>query len=114
MKHPRILTAASEVDFCAWLDQASLGDKLEYHRGLLMIDRVPRNRLPESERQELVRIADRAMWAADQGLVHLLQKRHRILDYSYIVVVRPRGKSTVHALLGAAEELPDTGNGCGA
>ena len=111
---PTMPRCESEADFSAWLDQASPGDRLEYHRGFLMIDRMPRGRLAESKRQELVRIADRAMWAAERGLVHLLQKRHRVHDYSYIAVARPRGKSTVHALLGAAEKLPATGHGCGA
>ena len=108
MKHPGILTAASEVDFCAWLDQASPGDRLEYHRGFLMIDRVPRSRLPESERQQLVRIADRAMWSAEQGLVHLVQHRHAPVDYSYLAIARPWPDTPRGDLRAAlAEELPE-------
>lgn len=89
----------AEIAFCGWLGQASPGDMLMYHRGHLGLDVVPQvSRLPAAERAELVRLARRAMWAAEQGLVHLLQRRHRPDDYAYLAVARPRSGRSAASL----------------
>jgi len=81
----------TEIAFCGWLGQASAGDILQYHRGHLALDVLAQvSRLPAAERLELTRIAKRAWWAAEQGLVHLLQRRHGVDDYAYLAIARPR------------------------
>lgn len=64
---------------------------LQYHRGHLALDVIAQvSRLPAAERLELTRVAQRAWWAAEQGLVHLLQHRFGPDDYAYLVIARPR------------------------
>lgn len=66
----------AEIEFCAWVAQAVPGDRLEYHRGFLVLDIFPMfARLPDQQRAELARLGSRAFWAAEQGLVHLVQER---------------------------------------
>jgi hypothetical protein len=73
---PQVLVNA--VQFCAWVSQASPGEHLEYHRGLLALDASEWSRdFAGHRRRELNRLAHRAMWAANQGLVHLVQRRNR-------------------------------------
>jgi hypothetical protein len=48
------------------------------------------------------------MWAAEQGLVHLVQHRHGPVDYSYLTIARPWPGTPRGDLLAAlAEELPE-------
>jgi hypothetical protein len=92
----------TEADLCHWLGAAVPGDTLVYHRGFLPLDVVPRaDRLAERERKELVRVARRAMWAADKGLVHLVQRRHGPEDASYLLIARPRPKPDISAVIAA-------------
>ncbi len=80
-----------ETAFCAWLGQANPGDALVYHRGLLALDVGLNNQILDSNaRRELARVARRAWWAASQGLVHLVQRRNGVDDFSYIAIARPR------------------------
>ena len=75
-KLPAIRLGIKEIDLCAWLGQAVPGDILEYHRGFLALDGTPQaSRLDDKARRELVRVGQRAFWAAEQGLVHLVQRR---------------------------------------
>jgi hypothetical protein len=84
-----LLVNASQ--FCAWVAQASAGDKLEYHRGLLALDAsIYSKEFTGNSRRELNRVARRAWSAAEQGLVHLVQLRNGRDDYSYLAVARPR------------------------
>ncbi len=93
------LTTPDETALCAWLGQAAPGDIIEYHRGFLAIDAVPQSaRLPERQRQELVRVARRAIWAADNGFAHPVQRRHGTDDYSYFLIARPRPRGRCVAL----------------
>ena len=81
----------TEIDLLAWLGQAQPGDVLEYHQGFLALDRSPHARtLSERDRIALGRLARRAMWLADQGLVHLLQRRVCRDRFSYLAIARPR------------------------
>ena len=86
--------AVNEAGFCAWLGQARPGETFEYHRGFLLLDSV-RNAslLSEQDRHELLRLRQRARWAEEQGLAHLIQKRNGPDDYSYLAVARPRPAS---------------------
>ena len=55
----------TEIEFCAWVAQAVPGDRLEYHRGFLVLDIFPMfARLPDQQRAELARLGSRAFWAA--------------------------------------------------
>ncbi len=84
----------TEIDFCGWLGQAGSGEVLVYHRGFLALDASLCGRsLDEPGRKELARIARRAWWAAERGLIHLLQRRNGPDDFSYLAIARPRPKT---------------------
>ena len=74
------------ASFNRWLLRALPGQQLEYHRGHLIWDRSPASALAEGERRALARVADAAWHAADDGLVHLMQRRNGELDFSYLAV----------------------------
>ena len=98
-KLPAIRLGIREIDLCAWLGQAVPGDILEYHRGFLALDGAPQaSRLDDMARRELVRVGQRAFWAAEQGIVHLVQRRCGPDDFSYLAIARPRPKKA-HAAL---------------
>lgn len=81
----------TEINLCGWIGQASPGAILEYHRGYLALDVSPQGkRLSDEARAELVRVAQRAWWASEKGLVHLVQRRHGADDYSYFAIARPK------------------------
>ena len=81
MKHtpiPAVQSAPSvtEIEFCAWVAQALPSDRLEYHRGFLVLDTFPVFSSLEAEAREALRkLADRTFHVAEQGLVHLVQER---------------------------------------
>lgn len=89
----------TEINLCGWIGQAMPGDVLEYHRGFLAHDVSPLNKnRSDDERGELLRIARRAWWASEKGLVHLVQRRHRDGDYSYLAIARPKPKPVAAAM----------------
>lgn len=75
------MVAASESPitmraFLGWLGEAVAGDRCIYHQGHLGIDRMPKlSRLAESVREELSRVADAALTAANAGEILLAQRR---------------------------------------
>lgn len=84
----------TEIEFCAWVAQATPGERLEYHRGFLVLDIfLMLGRLADRERKELTRLGSRAFWAAEQGLVHLVQERVGPERFAYIAIARPRPKA---------------------
>jgi len=90
---PTVRLRLKEIDLCGWIGQAVPGDRVEYHQGFLVLDTLPKwTSLPEPERQELVRLAARARWAAEHNLVHLVQKRRGPDDFSYFAIARPKPK----------------------
>lgn len=73
----------------AWLHQARAGDAFEYHRGLLAVERNPQGPpMAKAKRQALDRLAHAARALADQGLVHLVQRRLEPSMFSYLAVAR--------------------------
>jgi len=71
-------------------------------------------RLPDQQRAELARIGSRAFWAAEQGLVHLVQERTGPDQFAYIAVARPKPKAaavSLSALLLAEQGQPDHATG---
>ena len=88
-----------EIEFCAWVAQAVPGDRLEYHRGFLVLDTFPTfSHLPDAQRTELAKLASRAFWAAEQGLVHLVQVRVGPDRFAYIAIARPKPKAATASL----------------
>jgi hypothetical protein len=86
---PRPTLRVTVAEMSAWVSSALAGERLEYFRGFLVIDRQPAgSRLGTRDRDELDRVADAAMALADAGRVHLVQRRHGNGDYSYLAVAR--------------------------
>ena len=101
---PAVRKPINEMEFCGWIGQAAPGDILQYHRGHLALDVAAHGHLSETERAELSRVARRAWWAADRGLLYLLQRRHKSHDYTYLAVARARRVEAVSACMLVAEE----------
>jgi hypothetical protein len=81
----------SESDFCTWLSRAVAGDAITYHQGFLACDtNCAVSILPAGERIELAHVARSARWAAEEGLVHLLQRRLAPEQFAYVAIARPR------------------------
>ena len=99
MKHTPIHAAPpdrpfTEIEFCAWVAQALPGDRLEYHRGFLVLDTFPLfSRLDDKALDALRKLANLTFQAAEQGLVHLVQERVGPDCFAYIAVARPKPKS---------------------
>jgi hypothetical protein len=85
----------SEMMFLAWIAQAAAGEHIEYFRGHLCIDRAGYGRrMTLEERRELNSVSTRAMKLAEQGLIHLVQRRIGPGEFSYVAIARPRRSSS--------------------
>jgi hypothetical protein len=93
----RTLRQMQTDGFRAWLQRAEPGACLEYHRGLLSLDRSPESDLSEERRRALSRVADLAVGAADRGQVHLAQRRNAPFDFSYLAIKASHGPRTLAA-----------------
>ena len=81
----------NETTFCAWLSQAAPGETIEYHRGILCLDRGDSDLAPRTVRNRTLNLlADRAYVLAERGFVHLVQRRVNADTFSYLAVARPR------------------------
>ena len=101
-------------DFCGWLAKAMPGDGTVYYRGHIGRDRCQSTTgLSARDRQGLVALARQAMLAAEDGRVHLLQRRHGDGDYSYIAVKarapekRAAGRDPIQEQEHQMSRLPD-------
>jgi hypothetical protein len=72
--------------FRSWLARSEPGAALEYHRSLLILDRSPASELSEDERRTVAKIADAVSSAAEDMLVHLVQRRNAPFDFSYVAI----------------------------
>lgn len=89
----------TETMLCTWYGSAGPGDCIVYHRGFLAIEASPLTfKLPEPERRELLRVAQRALQLAENGLVHLVQRRNGEGDYTYLAIARPHPRQPSGAL----------------
>ena len=80
-----------EISFCAWIAQAESGEPLTYHHGFLVVDTDPViSKLPTDQRLTLRALGNAAFRAAEQGLVHLVQKRIATDRFAYIAIARPK------------------------
>jgi hypothetical protein len=101
-----IESVVTEKRLCIWLGQAMPGDVRRYHRGALALDlHAHSGRLSDEARRELAKLAGRATWASERGLVHLVQRRFGIDDYDYLVVACHRPK--LHLVVGRSAERPE-------
>ena len=84
---PAVRILLDEERLRCWLATAKAGDILEYHRGVLVIDRLPGGgRLAERDRRDLDRVADAVFRIASANRGYLVQRRHGDGDYSYLFV----------------------------
>jgi hypothetical protein len=81
---PRALSSAAE--FHGWLARTDSCPWFEYHRGLLILDRSPESNLSDADRRRLAKIANTVFQAAEQGQVHLVQRRRGPFDFSYLAI----------------------------
>ncbi len=97
----------TETMFCTWFGAAVPGDRIVYHRGFLAVDASPLTSIvPDAERRTLLRVAERALQLAEDGLVHLVQRRIGEGDFTYLAIARPRARSragTLASVLAAAK-----------
>ena len=114
---PELMTGRlqiGEIDLCGCIGHAAPGAVVEYHRGFLALDLVPQvTRLPERDRLELGRVARRAWWAAEQNLVHLVQRRLGPDRFAYLAIARARPKklqATMLTLLAQSAETDPLAN----
>lgn len=79
----------SEADFCQWLGQARVQEELIYHEGFLAreVGNDDDEKLRPDQRA-LLRLAARARWASEEGMVHLIQRRLGPDRFAYIAVAR--------------------------
>jgi hypothetical protein len=95
LREPARTLSTTEEAFCAWFGKATPGQRVEYHRGDLLIDRSRKlGPFSETDRRELSAIANRALALAEEGRLCLVQKRHGDCDYSYVAVVARRPPTT--------------------
>ena len=94
----------SRVAFYRWLDRACAGEQLEYHRGLLTRDRSPASELAEVDRRALAEVADTVFREAEEGRVHLVQRRHGPFDFSYLAIKAGRAATAGAAALRSVEQ----------
>ena len=82
-----------DAGIAAWIACAEPGDELVYHRGFLAVDTASViSKLSDERRQVLRRVADAALRAEKQGLVHLVQSRLGPDQFAYIAIARPKPK----------------------
>lgn len=79
--------ALTESRFCDWISGALVGQSIQYHEGLLLVDRSETSSaLPTKERARLHAVARRAWIACELGLVHLFSLKVAEGHYRYIAV----------------------------
>lgn len=97
---PTLHPSSTDIEFCTWLGQAAPGDRLEYYRGLLVVDAAEVvSLLPKIDRVHLNGLARIVHRAFELGLVHLVQVRLGPDRFAYLAIARPKKR-------GAAAVLP--------
>ena len=94
LQEPVRTLSITEEAFCTWLGRAVPRQRIEYHRGSLLVDRSkPLSLFADRDRRELSAIANRAFALAQEGWLCLVQKRHGDFDYGYIAIVAARSST---------------------
>ncbi len=79
--------ALTEGELCDWIANALVGESIQYHEGLLFIDRSPTtSTLTNQQRNRLHATARRAWIACELGLIHLFSQKVSDGHYRYIAV----------------------------
>jgi hypothetical protein len=101
LREPSRTLTISEEAFCVRVGNALPGERIEYHRGHLLIDRSRKHGLlSEKDRRELSAVANRALALAEEGRLCLVQQRLGEHDYRYLAVVTRRGRGRCAPVLG--------------
>jgi hypothetical protein len=80
-------TPLTEATLCDWIATSLAGERIQYHQGLLLVDRSDANSpYPSKERQRIHAVAKRAWHACELGLVHLVSQRVEPFVFRYIAV----------------------------
>jgi hypothetical protein len=75
----------TEATLCDWIAQALPGERIQYHQGLLLVDRSETSSPhPLKERQRIHSVAKRAWHACELGLVHLVSQRVEPFVFRYL------------------------------
>ena len=86
-ERPTPVLFTDEDALCDWIANAVPGAVMIYYRGHLAYDRMPSTAVfSNPDRKRLIAVAKRALQAAEDGLIHLVQRRHGSQDYSYIAI----------------------------
>jgi hypothetical protein len=99
----------SAAEFRGWLARAASCSWFEYHGGLLIWESAPASALSDEHRRALAKMANAVFQAAEQGEVHLVQRRNGPFDFSYVAIkARPaRGKRVLRSVPAAGvDDLP--------
>jgi len=81
----------SEEAFSLWLAVAEPGSIIQYHVGFLSLDVAETNiNLSIAAHRQLMAVANLAWWAAEERIVHLVQRRLGPDRFAYLAVMRPR------------------------
>jgi hypothetical protein len=96
----RLGVLSSVAEFRGWLARTGGCPWFEYHRGLLIWDRSSQSELSDDDRRVLGKVANAVFLAAEEGKVHLVQRRNGPFDFSYLAVksVRSANRRAASAL----------------
>lgn len=90
----------TETALCHWLGTAAPGDTITYFRGELARSLCPQLALLDPpQRLALAKMASRAWKLAEDGLAHLVQRRHGPDDFEYLIIARPRPRRLTPSVL---------------
>jgi hypothetical protein len=77
----------TEKALCDWIGSATAGERIQYHHGLLLVDRsASQSTYPVKEQKRIRSVAERAWRACELGLVHLVSRRIAPYVFAYIAV----------------------------
>lgn len=80
-------TPLTDSTLCDWIATALPGERLQYHQGLLLLDRsATTSPYPPKERLRIHAVAKRAWQACELGLVHLVSQRLEPFVFRYLAV----------------------------
>ena len=80
-------TRLTDSTLCDWIATALPGERVQYHQGLLLLDRsATTSPYPAKERLRIQAVAKRAWHACELGLVHLVSQRVEPFVFRYLAV----------------------------
>jgi hypothetical protein len=76
--------------FSSWIDGAKPGERIVYHVGYLWLDRSRDKDEQDADpiRDAIDAVANKALEAAERGLIDLVQEKRGMFRYFYIAVAR--------------------------